>query len=392
MQGQAANAATLSTAELLARLVGFDTTSRNSNLALIGFVRDYLDGHGVPYRVSTDADGGKANLHAIIGPQEQGGVALSGHVDTVPVDGQAWSADPFALRRDGGRLYARGACDMKGFVAAFLAAVPALQTRRLPKPLHLFITYDEEIGCAGAERLIEDMAASGLKPALCIVGEPSGMQPILAHKGKLNLQVRVRGKPGHSSQPDKGVNAVHAAAEAIAYVATEARRFASEGPFEDGFDPPHTTIHVGTVQGGTILNIIPERAEFVMEWRNIPADDCQREMERLRAHVARTIEPAMHAVSADTGFSYEMLVNMPGMSLTPEHALATLVKQLTGSNSTGKVSYGTEAGFYQEAGIPTIVCGPGHIAQAHQPDEWIAESELAACDAFIRKLADRLTG
>jgi acetylornithine deacetylase len=392
MQGQAANAATLSTAELLARLVGFDTTSRNSNLALIGFVRDYLDGHGVPYRVSTDTDGGKANLHAIIGPQEQGGIALSGHVDTVPVDGQAWSADPFALRRDGGRLYARGACDMKGFVAAFLAAVPALQARRLPKPLHLFITYDEEIGCAGAERLIEDMAASGLKPALCIVGEPSGMQPILAHKGKLNLQVRVRGKPGHSSQPDKGVNAVHAAAEAIAYVATEARRFASEGPFEDGFDPPHTTIHVGTVQGGTILNIIPERAEFVMEWRNIPADDCQREMERLRAHVARTIEPAMHAVSADTGFSYEMLVNMPGMSLTPEHALATLVKQLTGSNSTGKVSYGTEAGFYQEAGIPTIVCGPGHIAQAHQPDEWIAESELAACDAFIRKLADRLTG
>lgn len=379
-----------STTELLARLVAFDTTSRNSNLALIDFIRAFLDRHDVPYRVSTNADGGKANLHAIIGPREPGGIALSGHVDTVPVDGQAWSADPFRLRHDNGRLHARGACDMKGFVAAFLSAVPALRARLLPKPLHLFITYDEEVGCFGAHRLIEDIADSGLKPALCIVGEPSGMQPVLAHKGKLNLHVRVRGKPGHSSDPAKGVNAIYAAAEAIAYVAAEARRFAAEGPFEDGFDPPHTTTHVGTVHGGTILNIIPERAEFVMEWRNIPADNCDREAERLKAHVARAIEPAMHAVSPDTGFSYEMLVSMPGMSLPPEHELASLVKQLTGFNSTGKVSYGTEGGFYQEAGIPTIVCGPGHIAQAHQPDEWIAESELAACDAFIRRLADRL--
>ena len=378
------------TTELLARLVAFDTTSRNSNLALIEFIRAFLDRHDVAYRVSTNADGGKANLHAIIGPQEAGGIALSGHVDTVPVDGQAWSTDPFALRGDSGRLYGRGACDMKGFVAAFLSAVPALRARRLPKPLHLFITYDEEVGCAGANRLIEDLAISGLKPALCIVGEPSGMQPILAHKGKLNLHVRVRGKPGHSSDRAKGVNAVHAAAEAIAHVAAEGRRFAVEGPFEDGFDPPHTTTHVGTVQGGTILNIIAERAEFVMEWRNIPADDCDREVERLKAHIARAIEPAMKAVSADAGFSYEVLVAMPGMSLSPEHELASLVKQLTGSNSTGKVSYGTEGGFYQQAGIPTIVCGPGHIAQAHQPDEWIAESELAACDAFIRRLADRL--
>ncbi len=311
-------------------------------------------------------------------------------MDTVPVDGQAWSADPFALRREAGRLHARGACDMKGFVAACLSAVPAIRARRLTKPLHLFISYDEEVGCAGAQRLIQDLADSNLKPALCIVGEPSGMQPILAHKGKLNLEVRVRGKPGHSSDPAKGVNAVHAAAEAIAYVAGEARRFAGTGPFEDGFDPPHTTIHVGTVYGGTILNIIPERAEFVMEWRYIPADDPQREVERLRTHVARTIEPAMKAVSPETGFAYEVLVNMPGMSLPPDHDLATLVKQLTGSNSTGKVSYGTEGGFYETAGIPTIICGPGHIAQAHQPDEWIAESELVACDAFIRALTDRL--
>jgi len=380
----------MTTAEMLARLVAFDTTSRNSNLKLIEHVRGYLDAHAVPYRISTDTTAQKANIHAIIGPQSPGGIALSGHVDTVPVDGQSWSADPFTLRRNNGRLYARGACDMKGFVAACLAAVPDFQARNLQRPLHLFISYDEETGCQGAERLIVDLADSGLKPALCVVGEPSGMQPILAHKGKLNLLVKVRGLPGHSSDPAKGVNAVQAAGEAIAWVAGEARRLASEGPFEDGFDPPHTTIHVGTMQGGTILNIFPEHAEFCMEWRNIPADDPQRMVEHLQAHIAATIEPAMHAVHPATGFSYEVMNRMPPLSLDANHELTSVVKQLTGSNSTGKVSYGTEGGYYQNAGIPTIICGPGHIAQAHQPDEWVAQSELDACDVFIRRLADRL--
>ena len=379
-----------STAELLARLVSFDTTSRNSNLPLIGYVRDYLDAHAIAYRVSSDQTGEKANIHAIIGPAEAGGVALSGHVDTVPVDGQAWSADPFSLRRSDGRLYARGAADMKGFVAACLAAVPEMKARKLARPLHLFISYDEEVGCHGAKRLIEDMDESGLKPALCVVGEPSGMQPILAHKGKLNLRVGVRGLPGHSSEPGKGVNAVQAAGEAIAYVAAEARRLAKEGPFGEGFDPPHTTIHVGTVQGGTILNIIPERCEFIMEWRNIPGDEPMRHLDRMREYVAANIEPAMHAVNRNTGFDFEVLITMPGLSLDPDHELTSIVKQLTGSNSTGKVSYGTEGGYYQGADIPTIVCGPGHIAQAHQPDEWIAQEQLDACDAFIRRLADRL--
>jgi acetylornithine deacetylase len=383
-------AANLATAELLARLVSFDTTSRNSNLPLITYVREYLDAHRIPYRISSDTSGEKANIHAIIGPQRPGGVALSGHVDTVPVNGQAWSADPFTLRRSDGRLYARGAADMKGFVAACLAAVPEMKARNLARPLHLFISYDEEVGCHGAKRLIEDLDDSGLKPALCVVGEPSGMQPILAHKGKLNLRVAVRGMPGHSSEPGKGVNAIQAAGEAIAYVASEARRLANEGPFEDGFDPPHTTIHVGTIQGGTILNIIPERCEFIMEWRVIPGDDPNRHVERLRQFVAANIEPAMHAVNRSTGFEYDVLIEMPGLSLDPDHELTAIVKQLTGSNSTGKVSYGTEGGYYQGVDIPTIVCGPGHIAQAHQPDEWIAQEQLDACDAFIRRLADRL--
>lgn len=378
------------TAEMLARLVSFDTTSRNSNLPLIAYVREYLDAHAVPYRISTDADGKKANIHAVVGPQAPGGIALSGHVDTVPVDGQAWSADPFSLRRADGRLYARGAADMKGFVSACLAAVPEIKARNLARPLHLFISYDEEVGCFGAQRLLQDLDKSGLKPALCVVGEPSGMQPILAHKGKLNLRVRVRGRTGHSSEPGKGVNAIHAAGEALAHIAAEARRLATEGPFEDGFDPRHTTIHVGTVQGGTILNIIPERCEFVMEWRTIPGDDGMRHVERLRQAVAEGIEPDMHKVDPKTGFDFEILTTMPGLSLDPDHELTAIVKQLTGSNSTGKVSYGTEGGYYQGAGIATIICGPGHIAQAHQPDEWIAQDQLDACDAFIRRLVDRV--
>ena len=385
-----ANPSRPTTAEMLARLVAFDTTSRNSNLPLIGYVRSYLDGLGVAYRVSTDETGQKANIHAIIGPREAGGLALSGHVDTVPVEGQAWSADPFTLREQAGNLYARGSCDMKGFVASCLAAVPDFQARGLVRPLHLFISYDEEVGCGGAKRLIQDLGESGHKPALCVVGEPSGMKPILAHKGKLNLHVRVKGMPGHSSEPAKGVNAIYPAAAAIGWVEAEARRFAAEGPFEDGFDPPYTTIHVGTVNGGSILNIIPEHAEFVMEWRPVPSVDPWEQVERLKAHVAQNIEPAMKAVNPACGFSYEIELEMPGMALAPDHELTAVVKQLTGSNSTGKVSYGTEGGFYQNAGIPTIICGPGHIAQAHQPDEFVARSELEACDAFIRRLADRL--
>jgi acetylornithine deacetylase len=387
-QTQAADRMT--TTELLARLVAFDTTSRNSNLALIDFIRAYFDRLGVSYRVSTDATGQKANLHAIIGPRSAGGIALSGHVDTVPVDGQAWSGDPFALRRVDDRLMARGACDMKGFVAACLSAVPDLQARALLRPLHLFISFDEEIGCFGARRLIEDLEDSGLKPDMCVVGEPSGMQPILAHKGKLNLAVTVRGLTGHSAEPSRGVNAVQAAGEAIAWVAGEARRLAVEGPFEAGFDTPHTTIHVGTMRGGTILNIIPEHAEFVMEWRYIPGDSPMRHMQRMQAAIAATIEPAMRAVHADCGFRYQVELEMPGMALAPDHPLTAAIKQVSGSNSVGKVSYGTEGGFFQNAGIPTIICGPGHIAQAHQPDEWIAEAELDACDRFIRRLADRL--
>lgn len=380
----------LTSTEILRRLVAFDTTSRNPNLPLIEWVQSYLDSHGVPYRLSHDETGGKANIHAMIGPQGPGGVALSGHVDTVPVDGQAWSTDPFQLRADGGRLYGRGTSDMKGFVACCLAAVPHFQSAGLRRPVHLFITYNEEVDCAGARRLVLDLAESGQPPAMCVVGEPSSMQPILGHKGRLAVHVDVRGLAGHSSAPDRGVNAVFAAAEAVSWIAGEQRRYAAEGPFVPGFDPPYTTVHVGTLSGGTILNIIPEQARFHMEWRVVPGDDPHAALDRLRRHVAAAIEPGMHAIDPASGFTFAIGDWLPGLSLPPDHALATMVRQLTGSNSTGHVSYGTEAGIFSEAGIASMICGPGDIAQAHTPDEWIAVSQLAACDAFLHRLADQL--
>jgi acetylornithine deacetylase len=377
------------TIEMLRHLVSFDTTSRNSNLDLIDFAQAWLERNGIAVRRSLNAQGNKANLHAIIGPNVGGGLALSGHVDTVPVDGQAWSSDPFVLREENGRLYGRGTCDMKGFVASMLAAVPDLRAMPLRKPVHLFITYDEETDMAGARRLMDDVAESGLRPDMCVVGEPSLMQPILAHKGRIAVKVTVRGASGHSSEPARGVNAVHAAAEAVVYIAKEARRIAQEGPFVAGFDPPHTTAHVGTLQGGTILNIIPESAEFVMEWRFVPGHDPDEEFARFCAYVDETIHPWMQKIDPSSGFDYEVVGFLPCMGLPDDHELTALVKQITGSNSTGKVSYGTEGGVYEEAGIPAIVCGPGSITQAHKPDEWIDISQLDACDDFVRRLARR---
>jgi acetylornithine deacetylase len=375
---------------LLARLVAFDTTSRNPNLPLIESVGAYLAALGVPYRLSRDGTGSKANLHAIVGPQAPGGVAFSGHVDTVPVDGQAWTGDPFALRRRDGRLVGRGTADMKGFVAAMLAAVPDLLAANLARPVHLFLSYDEEVSCDGARRLVDDLGESGLLPALCIVGEPTGMQPVLAHKGRLAAEALVRGKAWHSSETDRGANAVQAAAEAVAWIAAEARRRERDGPFKPGFDPPCTTWHVGTFEGGTILNIVPERARFVFEIRNLPGEDSRADLARFEAHVRAEIEPRLRAVDPACGFEVRVLNVLPSFSLDPAHALADAVRQVTGANATGKVSYGTEAGIYQEAGLATIVCGPGHIAQAHTADEWIAEDQLAQCDLFLRRIAARL--
>ncbi len=377
------------TAEMLARLVAFNTTSSRSNLELINFVQEHLVGAGATVRRVCKPSGRKAALHAVIGNPGAGGLAFSGHVDTVPVEGQRWCSDPFRLREEGGKLFGRGVVDMKGFVASCLAAVPDLVAMHLPRPVHLFISYDEEVDASGARRLVEEIGSAGWKPDLCIVGEPTGMAPVVAHKGKLVARGTAKGLSGHSSQPSLGVNAVHAAARAVAWAASLAERHEACGRFDIGFDPPHTTVHVGAMQGGTTVNIIPAEAGFVMEWRTVPGDEAMAELDEMRRHIAAAIEPAMKAV--DPGAGVELLAECwyPELSLDPAHPLVDLVRAAGPTGPVGKVSYATEAGVFQDAGIPTLVCGPGSIAQAHKPDEWIARSELDACDRFIREAARR---
>ena len=389
--------ARLSTTDILAKLVSFDTTSRHSNLPLIEWIRGYLDDHGVHCRESRGDDSGKANIHAVIGPVRAGGLALSGHVDTVPVDGQEWRTDPFSLVETDGRLHARGSTDMKGFVASMLATVPDLVERRSETPVHLFITFDEEVDCSGAHRLVRDIEESGLRPSACIVGEPSSLRPISAHKGRLSVAVHVRGRAAHSADPSQGANAVHAAARAIAWMADGADRLAREGRQVDGFDPAHSTSQCGLVSGGAILNIVPERARFDVEWRTVPGDDSALMLKGLSDFTASALEPAMRRVEPEAGFRFEIMSELPPLALPDGHALAGLVMEASGAgaNRPGSVSYGTEAGIYQNAGIASIVCGPGDIARAHKPDEWIGRDELDDCDAFIRRavaLASRADG
>jgi acetylornithine deacetylase len=279
---------------------------------------------------------------------------------------------------------------MKGFVACMLASVPRVQARGLVRPLHLFISYDEETDCSGAHRLVEDMRESHLLPAMCVVGEPTGMQPVVAQKGRVAARVTVRGLAGHSSAPAKGVNAVQQAAAAIMYLVAEGNRHRSQGPFEEGFDPPYTSVHVGPMQGGEILNIIPDRAAFIMEWRNIPSVDPMVELERFRAFVQRELEPAMRAISPEAGFSVEFDNVLPPLSINQNHPLVEAALAASGWNNVGKVAYGTEGGIYQNAGIATLICGPGHIAQAHRPDEFIDEQQLTDCDNFIDRLVERV--
>ena len=383
-------APSLSSTEMLARLVAFDTTSRHSNLELIGFMRSWLDTHGVSYRLSFDPTGQKANLHATIGPVQPGGLAFSGHLDTVSADGQSWTGDPFTLRRQDGCLIGRGACDMKGFVAAALAAVPDIKARKPSHPVHLLFTYDEEVGYHGARRLIADLQESRLHPAACVVGEASGMQPILAQKGRLIARVAVRGHAAHSSEAHRGVNAAHAAAEAIAYLAAASRRHALHGPMEAGCDPPYTTLQVNNLTCEGLPNTLPDRTGFDVEWRNIPADDPVQELAGFQAHVATAIEPEMRALRPGTGFEYEVLLDLAALAMPQDHDLARAACAITNTPIGGKVSYCSEGSLFQPAGIPCMVCGPGNLSQVHQPDEWIAESQLAACDDFLRRLVDRM--
>ncbi|NBC96809.1 MAG: acetylornithine deacetylase [Deinococcus-Thermus bacterium] len=384
-------AASAESLDWLGRLIAVPTVSRDSNLALIETVRDYLAGLGIDSRLTHDDDGRKANLWATVGPETDGGVVLSGHTDVVPVDDQDWSHDPFDMVTRDGKVFGRGTADMKGFIAAVLAALPRLMERGLERPVHLAFSYDEEVGCLGVRRLIDDIRAHvPVRPAACIVGEPTLMVPVIGHKAKLSMRCHVQGLEGHSALAPQGVNAVEYAAELIVRLRRMADDKRLNGPFDDGFDPPHTTVHTGVMHGGTALNIVPNHARFDFEFRALPSEDPRALFDEIARFAAEELVPQMRAVCVDAGIDFEEISGFPGLDMPEDHEVTTLVKALSGANRTGKVAFGTEAGLFQEAGLPTIVCGPGSITQAHKPDEWLALEELGRCERLLDRLGDRL--
>jgi acetylornithine deacetylase len=382
--------ATISSTEMIRRLIGFDTTSRESNLVLIDFVRDYLDGWGIASELVFDAERRKANLYATIGPDDRGGIMLSGHTDVVPVDGQAWDSDPFAVAEKGGALYGRGTADMKSFIAVVLSLVPEFTARTLKTPIHFAFSYDEEVGCIGVRGLIAKLKERPIRPTGCIVGEPTMMQPVIAHKGKVSVRCQVRGLESHSALAHEGVNAVEAAAEIVAHLKSMARRKRDQGPFDAGFSPPYTTVHTGTIDGGTALNIVPRDCRFDFEFRNIPADDPAPLFAEVRRFAETRVLPEMRQVSAATGITFEEMNAVDAFDMPEDHELVQMAQALSGANSVGKASYCAEAGLFQEASIPTVICGPGSIEVAHKPNEYVAIDQVRQCETFLRRLTDRL--
>jgi acetylornithine deacetylase len=379
--------------DLIRTLVAFDTTSRDSNLALIDWVRKYLGDFGVESTLTFDDDQRKANLFATLpardGNTMNGGIVLSGHTDVVPVDGQPWDTEPFVATPKGDRIYGRGVTDMKSFSATGLSFVPEFMRRGLKKPLHFALSYDEEIGCIGVHRLIADIVARGVKPAGAIVGEPTGMQLVVAHKGKMSWRCRVRGHEAHSSLTPKGVNAVQIACEIVAYIAQRARDFRDAGRHDDAYDVPFTTVHVGTISGGTALNIVPRDCHFDFEIRHLPFDDPHAFFRDVQQFAQRFVD-SMHAVSADTYIAFDHKSTLPYLDTHDHSDIARLGHICNCGTDIGKVSYGTEASLFFNANVPTVICGPGHIDQAHQPNEWCEVSQLARCESFMQRLADQV--
>ena len=379
---------TKDTLEMTRRLIGFDTTSRNSNLDLIGYVQDYLKGHGVESMLVHDETGKKANLYATLGPKDRPGIALSGHTDVVPIDGQEWSTDPWKVEQKDGKLFGRGTCDMKGFIGAVLAMVPKFQATKLKTPIHLILSHDEEVGCVGVRRLIHMLKDMPVRPKAVIIGEPTNMKVVIAHKGKLSMRCHVRGFEAHSSLAPNAVNAIEYAAEVIMFVRKMGERFATEGPFDQEYDVPYTTAHTGIVRGGTALNIVPKDCSFDFEFRYLPHLDPQALFGEVRDFAEKQVAPVMQKKVKDTGFRWEDISAFPGLDMREDAEIVALAKALSGANSTTKIAFGTEAGLFQKAELPAIVCGPGSIEQAHKPNEFVAIEQLALCEQFLNRLAD----
>ncbi|HEX2761151.1 MAG TPA: acetylornithine deacetylase [Rhizomicrobium sp.] len=370
--------------DIVKALIAFDTTSRGSNLALIDFAQNLLEQSGARCRRSYDAAGRKANLFATIGPDGDGGFVLSGHTDVVPVDGQKWSSHPFKPEVRDGKLYGRGACDMKGFVGAALALAPEIAKAKLSKPIHFALSYDEEVGCIGVTGLLDDLKAQGIKPGLAIIGEPTLMKVVGAHKGGAKLVTRCCGREHHSSQPEHGANAVMMAGEFVHLLDNVWDELRADA--DPRFDPPHSTIQANMISGGTAVNILAREAEVTWEYRCLPDRDPNRIVERVKERAEAEVLPKYRARAPEAALETTLHAQYPGLAMDEDSPAIHLARELTGANHVEAVAYGTEAGHFQSYGIPAVICGPGSIEQAHRPDEFCALSELDACEAFLRKL------
>ncbi len=374
---------------LIERLIGFNTVSRESNLGLIEWVRDYLTGLGATTRLSYDSTGKKANLFATLGEGRRPGLILSGHTDVVPVDGQNWDTDPFVATIREGRLYGRGSADMKGFLGLALDAAPgylaAMEAGTLESAMHYALSYDEEVGCLGVRGLIRDLEEIGMKPAGCIVGEPTSMQPIVAHKGTHRFRCLVHGREAHSSYVTHGVNAIEYAAQLVVFIRQLADELAQNETRDYGFTVPYTTLSTGVIRGGIAANVVPKDCEFQFDMRTLPNARAAELDARIRARAAELAMQMQH-VDPESGIELEWSSSTDGLNASEEEAIVQLAMQLSGEHTTGRVSYGTEAGLFQKAGIPSVICGPGDIAEAHRPNEFVALEQLARCEAFLGKL------
>ncbi|MEM5318498.1 acetylornithine deacetylase [Paraburkholderia sp. JHI869] len=377
---------------LLERLIGFETVSRESNLELIAFVQRYLADLGVECELFHNAERTKASLFATIGPRDKGGVVLSGHTDVVPVEGQAWSVEPFRLTEKNGRLYGRGTADMKGFLACVLAAAPRFVERKLNVPVHIAFSYDEEVGCLGVRPMLAELEKRAHKPRLCIIGEPTEMKPVLGHKGKLAMRCRVKGAACHSAYAPYGVNAIQYAARLINRLESIGEELAQPEHHDERFDPPFSTVQTGVIKGGRALNIVPAECEFDFEVRSVPGFEAQSVAERIESYAQAELLPNMRKVQADTDIRFEALNAYPGLATPPDSEAAQLLAVISELSDFGTVAFGTEGGLFTRAGIPTVVCGPGSMDQGHKPDEFVSADQLERCDAMLARLATHLAG
>jgi acetylornithine deacetylase len=377
--------------QYLERLIAFPTVSRDSNLDLISYVEAELSALGIASTRVESTDGRKSNLWATIGPAEVPGVVLSGHTDVVPVEGQAWSSDPFQLCERGGNLYGRGSADMKGFIACCIGMAKTAKKAALKSPIHFAFSYDEEIGCVGVRRLIDMLKGIAVRPRLCIVGEPTLMQAVTAHKGKLGYRVTAHGLEAHSSLAPIGVNAIYMCADLIGEIRSVQDDIAHNGARDGDYDIAYTTLHVGKIVGGEVMNIVPNLASFDFEIRYLPQDDGIAIMQRL-VEAGEKIAATYRGVFKDARFEFAELQSYPALDTPADSEAVKFVQSLTGGNSTGKITFGTEGGLFQKhLGIPSVVCGPGSIAVAHKPDEYVSVEQLAACDRMLAKLVEKLS-